>query len=470
MKTYYLKVIFLGVLLLFFPVLVVATNFYVDPVNGSMDNDGSINFPWQTLQAVVEAGLIESQAWSVPYSLTSTLNPKNGGAPVVAGDTLILMSGYHGKVDILKYVNSGVITIRAGAGQTPTLSQLHFQASSNWSVSGLSVSPIYGDTDEATLIRIESHSYNGPSSNVSIDNCKIFTALDTSSWTVTDWLNKRKSGISVDGDNCLITNNHVENVGFGITVSGRSALVAHNTVLNFAGDAMRGLGDYGVFKYNFVANAIKVDENHDDGFQSWSRDGQPVIGVVLRGNQFFTSYNHPNPDLLSTFQGIGCFDGYYEDWLIVNNLVAISHYHGISLYGARNSRIINNTVVDDSLHADDPMVPWIRLTAHKDGSYGEGNVVRNNIGRLSCIDTGVTIDHNVDPGVRSGDLLNYDAYFEDRMAYDFSLKSSAPAVGAGTSDLAPEIDIRGRKRGAKIDTGAYQDTPVLPFLFLLLDQ
>jgi hypothetical protein len=36
-------------------------DFYVDPQNGSMDNDGSAVKPWRTFQEVLTQGLIESQ-------------------------------------------------------------------------------------------------------------------------------------------------------------------------------------------------------------------------------------------------------------------------------------------------------------------------------------------------------------------------------------------------------------------------
>jgi parallel beta-helix repeat protein len=446
-----------------------ATTYYIDPVNGSMDNDGTLSSPWLTLQEVVEAGFIESKSWSAPYSDDSVLTTINEGGPVQSGDTLVLMSGYHGKVDIHRYVNDETIWIKAGEGQSPMLSQLHFRASSYWSVSGLRVSPVYGELDETSLIRIESHSWTGPSSHITVTDNFIFSIEDCSNWSKDDWLDLSKNGISVGGDDCTIKNNEIRNINFGITVSGDRVVVSGNSVLNFAGDGMRGLGDYGVFEYNFVANAIDINDNHDDGFQSWARDGNPVIGVILRGNTFYTNYNHPNEELLSKFQGIGCFDGYYENWRVVNNLVVVSHYHGISLYGATNSVIVNNTVVDDGHHLDDRMVPWIRLTTHKDGSYGEGNVVRNNIGELSSTDLGVTQDHNSDPGVSTSDYGNYDIYFKDWLNLDYSLKASAPATGAGGKDEAPGDDIRGRVRGARIDAGAYQRATLLPFLHLLMD-
>src|SRR5512139_2168883 len=78
-----------------------ATDFYVDPVNGSDSGDGSAANPWRTLQAVIAANLIETRNWdSLPYGSGSVLVPVNAGAPVKAGDTLWLRTGYHGEVVI----------------------------------------------------------------------------------------------------------------------------------------------------------------------------------------------------------------------------------------------------------------------------------------------------------------------------------------------------------------------------------
>ena len=72
---------------------------------------------------------------------------------------------------------------------------------------------------------------------------------------------------------------------FGISVSGANALVERNTVSNFSADGLRGLGNFGTFQYNVVKNCYDVNENHDDGFQSWSvgtggvGTGE-VVGVV----------------------------------------------------------------------------------------------------------------------------------------------------------------------------------------------
>lgn len=39
------------------------------------------------------------------------------------------------------------------------------------------------------------------------------------------------------------------------------------------------------------------------------------------------------------------FDGWYDDFVVENNLIITNTYHGIAFYGARNCKIVNNTVV-----------------------------------------------------------------------------------------------------------------------------
>jgi hypothetical protein len=61
-----------------------ATDFYVDPVNGSDSGNGTDTNPWRTLQAVIEARLIETQSWeSLPYEAG-----KPAAAHLDAGDRL----------------------------------------------------------------------------------------------------------------------------------------------------------------------------------------------------------------------------------------------------------------------------------------------------------------------------------------------------------------------------------------------
>ena len=123
--------------------------FYVDPINGSPRGDGSAERPWRTIQEVFDAGLIESQQWDrLPYTDQSKLVAKNTGAPMQAGDTIWLRSGFHGELNIAGYYNAAPITIAAEDGQTPCFSALRIRSGANWIVRGLTVSAEFGDTYE----------------------------------------------------------------------------------------------------------------------------------------------------------------------------------------------------------------------------------------------------------------------------------------------------------------------------------
>ena len=114
-----------------------ATDFYVDPVSGSDGGDGSAAHPWRTLQAVVEAHLVETRNWeSLPYQPGKQLVTVNAGAPVKAGDTLWLRTGYHGAVVISGAYNALPITVAAQSGHTPRLASLLVRSAQNWILQG----------------------------------------------------------------------------------------------------------------------------------------------------------------------------------------------------------------------------------------------------------------------------------------------------------------------------------------------
>jgi MYXO-CTERM domain-containing protein len=234
--------------------------------------------------------------------------------------------------------------------------------------------------------------------------------------------------------------------------------VEHNRIVDFSADGMRGLGDDDVFQYNLVKNVhvsdADGDTNHDDGFQSWSVGpggvGTGVVkGVVLRGNVFINR-DDPNQKLQNAMQGIGCFDGFFEGWVVENNVVVTDHWHGISFYGMRNSRIVNNTVID--VNDVTPGPPWIKVTAHKDGTPSQDVVVRNNLATDFQIEgTNVTNDHNTK-------LTDLSMFFVSPATFDLHLLPGAPAVDTGSADMAPATDIEGiaRPQGKGVDLGAYE--------------
>ena len=437
------------------PSSLVAKTFYVDPKNGSAGGDGSKSNPWKTFKQVVDDGLIETRDWdNHPHNSSRTLVPKNQGAPVGPGDTILLESGYHGAVEIQGAYNKKDITVKAAMGATPKLSRLLLRAAENWVIDGLTISPSFAQSYERrTMIDVDNHDWRGPSRNLTIKNCELYSVDDATSWSKNDWDSKAANGIGVDGTNVKVVDNTIRNSNFGISVGGDKAWVARNTVDGFSGDGLRGLGDNDVFEYNVVKNAYDVNKNHDDGFQSWSyangNVGDGVVkGMVLRGN-LIINHEDPSHPMRTSLQGIGCFDGMFADWTVENNVIITDHWHGITLSGARDSKIVNNTVID--LNESKPGPPWIKVGKHKDGTPSENVIIRNNLATSIQAGQGVTADHNIE-------VKDYKKHFKAPGNFDLHLLKTSAAVDAGSSMGAPmaDRDRVPRPQGMGIDIGAYE--------------
>ncbi|MGQ9563958.1 MAG: choice-of-anchor Q domain-containing protein [Thermogutta sp.] len=448
--------IVVAVFSMWFASIIFGGEFYVDPRDGKPDGDGSRDRPWSSLQQLFDKGLIETQTWpSLPYKDGMKLIPKNVGAPVRPGDTIWLRSGDYGHLRIQGYYNGSFITIAAAEGDTPRFKSIHIQSGSHWILRGLHVSPDLNEEKRPrAMIRLESHGWRGPVYDIVVENCHLQSAEDTSSWSAEQWNNLACDGILADGERITARQNYLKNVNFGISMGGPHCLVEHNTIENFAGDGLRGLGDYSVFQYNVVKNCYDVNANHDDGFQSWSQGpkgvGTGVVkGMVLRGNTII-NYEDPNQPHRGALQGIGCFDGMYEDWVIENNVVIVDHYHGITLGGAIGCRIVNNTVLDPNSARPGPAA--IRVGNHKNGTPSRDCVVRNNLASALYVrGDNMKVDHNLT-------IDRPERFFVDASRYDLRLREDAPAIDAGTAEFAPQNDIQGirRPQGKAVDIGAYE--------------
>ena len=425
--------------------------FYVDPATGSMENDGSFDAPWSTMEDVIQHDLVERRVIAeYPYVDGVSFEVANPGAPVKGGDTIVLRSGFHGEIWLRGCYLDKYLTVRAQDGHTPVLSRVMLSAASRWRIQGLTVTQeAASEYEPVTLAVFESHGWHGPAHHMIIEDCDVYSVSDASSWDAGDWDSLSCSGISSSGDYVRVVGNRCRNINFGISISGDRSVVRNNLVENFCGDGMRGNANDLLFEYNTVKNCYKVNDNHDDGFQSFSVNGAPPRErVVLRGNMIINDDDY-NREMAGPLQGIGCFDGLYINWIVENNLVIVDHWHGISLYGALNCIIRNNTVVNPY---GNERPPWIMVTSHKDGRKSRGCVIRNNISESINYSSDELVDHNY--------LSTRDySIFADPAAFDFHLKGSAQQViDAGTMDLAPLHDIEGtrRPRGNACDPGAYE--------------
>lgn len=377
---------------------ITGNTFYIDPFNGSINGDGSEQNPWRTLQEVYEAGLIQTYKHAENYNADSEWVLVNEDAPVKGGDKLILLNGYHGYLSINNFLFKDWITIEGKAAHNAVFSQIKLNgAFKNIHFKNITVQKDsytgngnYWDSDDINYntnacVYLGSNDFHGKGSNVKLQGIKVRTVGDISNWTANQWVVQAASGISLRSvENIEVIDCDIRNISMGISIEYNSdnSKVVGNKIVNYCLDGARLISNNVYFAYNTIAGCYKVDDNHDDAIQSYSRgeDNSPGTGVlfnnVIRGNLIvgILDLNHP---LKGNPQGIGCFDGFFDGWTIENNVIITNHYHGISFYGMKNSKIANNTVVDQ-IPGDD-LSPWIRVGDHKNGSESVNCLIANNI-------------------------------------------------------------------------------------------
>lgn len=412
--------------------------YFSDPVNGSMANDGSQAHPWGSLSAMVAAGKL----------------PPTAGAKVAAGDQILLLSGDHGSLSLNNAANSDFISIQAAPGQTPVLGGITIYGGSHWAFSGLTIQNL---NNGGYVFGVR---YTGD--NFIFTNGSILSQPDVSAWTQADWRQKALySGINGNGNCIAITDNTIRNVAFAVGVGGSNVLVRGNTIDHFGDDGIdfaQGTGTGTIsnieISHNIITNNLNIgDNNHNDGMQGWVLNGTTGTNVLIDSN-LVIAQTDPTLPWAGSMQGISEFDGAWDGIQIVNNVVIAAAYHGISLYGAHNSRIINNTVFGNYVAANgDVNDTWIGVF-NSGGSPPVNVVVRNNISSVySLVNTGVTADHNV---LTTNPTANFTQFNRATFQYDLHPASGSVQLGYGSTQLAPAYDVAGAPRAPPITAGAYQ--------------
>ncbi|MBN2270289.1 MAG: hypothetical protein JXN61_06730 [Sedimentisphaerales bacterium] len=420
-----------------------ASVFYVDPETGRMDNDGSAEHPWKTVQQVFEQNLIQTR--------DAAGRLKNEHAPVNGGDTILLRSGYHGEINCRVAYNDEFITIAAQEGHKPKVRRVFFSEAGKWIIRGLTVSPSFAaEYKPDRLIYIVD--WGGPSSDFVIENNTLYSSADAPSWSAEQWDKLSCYGITVIGKRMRIRNNVLRYVNYGIIIVGDQIAVERNLIEHIAGDGIVCSADNASLLYNKIKYFYKVNDNHDDGIQFHrGRDKTtPILNAVVRGNSVVAWDNALKNPLIGSPQGICNFDSPAINWRIENNLVLVRHHHGITIGGCQNGVIVNNLAYNP--YGGDFFAGIMLGTTHGK-TASENTIVRNNLvdSEISAPGIGHTIDHNI---IVSEPVL----YFRDAGNFDMRHKEGSPAIDAGSAELAPEIDIDGVKRpqGADIDVGPYE--------------
>ena len=438
--------------------------YYSDPINGSMNGDGSLARPWGALANVIAAHLINGQ-------------DKTTGV-VHAGDLIYLFSGDHGSIYLDqwhgKVVNTDFITIQAAPGQVPVLDQLMVDGASKWVFRGLTISQT-ASAPSSNLILTRFSSSN----NILFDRNTICSQADVSQWGPSDWAaSAAYYGLYFDGTSSTITNNKVKNVENGIGFNGSSNILKSNVIDCFANDGVDFTVSNSLIQYNSVTNHYGQwnDGAHHDGFQGWTVGGAINSNVVIDSNIVMASTGiypaiPPQPTGVGDdyLQGLTIFDGEWTNLTVTNNVVAAAAWHGLSMYGISNSVIANNTVVNQS--SDPELSAWIGVFSQS-GQTMTNVIVRNNIANnFEVFQPGVVVDDhnlsltaananswsNVPSNIAVSDPTTvFVTYVPSSATYNFNLNHGSPAIGAGSASSSPIVDIVNHLRNLSyFDIGAY---------------
>jgi len=348
--------------------------YYANPSVKKASSNGTKAKPWGSLEEAISKGYFKK---------------------VKPGDTVLLLSGFHGNVKIAG-ANKDFITLAGAPGHVPKLSRFEITQGSKWKVKGIVVSPSF--TEKPYKNYMVSLGERGPSNNLILEDCFVYTALETKDWTVDQW-KRANSGILLGrhGKNLVVRNTYVLNTRHGVSLCSPLSLCEGNVVSDFSGDGIRATRDDQVLQYNVIKNAYcsgkDGDSNHDDAIQCFlfNKGTGLVRNVTVRGNLILDNEDK-HQKYKSFMQAIGFFDGPLINFLVEDNVVRTRHWQGVCLCDAQSCKILNNVVFNKE--KKDKMMPWVKLIQKK--NLAKDNVVKNNLAHSFSFraDKTVTADNN----------------------------------------------------------------------------
>lgn len=406
-----------------------AATYYVAPVSSppTCTSDGTLACPFA--------------------SITAAFSSKK----IIGGDTVLLMDGDHAGVDKMNFTFDSMVTIQSQNGSNARIPFIHFDdTAKNIRLRNLKIWRDDGDVGTTFLIR----TYSG-ASYLTFENLELRSRQDSNNylaWTADRWNAVATTAMDLRGSYITVRNCTLTGVRGGIYM-GPNALVENNIVDGFAEDGMKGVSN-STFRNNLVKNAFSVISGyHRDGFQAYTTPDAPITNLVLDSNTIIQWTQAPGNPLMGSLQGVGMFDGWYDNLTIRNNLVVTDHSHGISVYGTRGAKILNNTVVD--LSGLPGTVPWIMLSALKDGTPSQNVVLANNvamqIAAASDPANNVVVQNN-------SVILDPATTFQGISTLNYRPTTASGFIDTADAATSTTTDILGTARpsGAAPDRGAYE--------------
>ncbi len=376
---------------------------------------------------------------------------------LTGGDRVFFLDGYHGPLVVKGMKFTSPVLFAAMPGQVAHVDGISVRSSSKIIFQGLKVWPTAAQPGPSPLVRSMADSSDLVFQDLDVRS--VANAANYVSWTVTDWGNNKRDAFLIDGARQSVIGNRATGIFNGVQITGTGSYVESNIVDGFSGDGLRALGNNSIVRRNKVQNCAQTSASHLDGFQSWSRgsDGRPGTGTVrnltIEDNKIFEWVSPQVSPLRCQLQGISMFDGMFDGVIVRNNVVATSRYHGITINGALNSKIVNNTVVN--ITGQKTNYPWIMLSPHKNGTPSKNVDVANNLAMDIRVKPNPSLGHTVLNNVIPGSIFND---FTAPGNQDYTLKSGSSAIDRGAAAYAPKDDLTGaaRPKGKAPDAGAYE--------------
>lgn len=261
-----------------------------------------------------------------------------------------------------------------------------------------------------------------------IDDCEFFGRSDAKpngpnsmgqrsggyyDWSRAEWQAQLTSGVNMRAADSRVRRNKFYGIYHGVAISeGGGSVTEFNEIWGFGGDALRlVIGDNHMVMDNKARDCFKVNSNHDDSCQSWSMGPNGVgTGVVKNGylarNSILEWTGPANHPLIGRLQGIDGFDGAYEDFLVEDNLLVLSAYHGITYAGPINCVVRRNVVLRRDKIMDGKS-PWVSFGAGKKGQPVVGGQITDNVAASIRAPSQVNASGNVQPNYTDPTKPNY---------------------------------------------------------------